>query len=342
MSDISKQLPDDYASLLADVKERVRSAQYEALKTVNKALLALYWNIGRLIAQRQRSEGWGKSIVERLAEDLQREFPGIRGFSVQNLWYMRQFYVEYSDSEKLQPLVGEISWSKNLVIMARCKDPLEREFYIRMTRKFGWSRNVLIHQIENQSYEKSLLGQTNFNKALTPEQRAQASLAVRDEYAFDFLELGEQHSERELERALIARIEDFLRAMGGLFAYIGSQYRLEVDDREYFVDLLLFHRRLKCLVAIELKVGEFQPEYVGKMQFYLTALDRQAREGDEGPSIGIILCKEKSRTVVEYALHEASKPIGVATYRMVKRLPKELRGQLPSPAEIAKLLADVE
>ena len=228
------------------------------------------------------------------------------------------------------------------VVLQRCKDPLEREFYIRMTRKFGWSKNVLIHQIENQSYEKSLLGQTNFDQALTPEQRAQASLAVRDEYTFGFLELGEAHSERELERALIARIESFLCAMGGLFAYIGSQYRLEVDDKEYFVDLLLFHRRLKCLVAIELKVGEFQPEYVGKMQFYLTALDRQVREEDEGPSIGIILCKEKSRTVVEYALHDARKPIGVATYRIFKRLPKELKGQLPTPAEIAKLLEDVK
>jgi predicted nuclease of restriction endonuclease-like (RecB) superfamily len=211
-----------------------------------------------------------------------------------------------------------------------------------MTRKFGWSKNVLIHQIENQSYEKTLLGQTNFDKTLTADQRTQAKLAVRDEYTFDFIEMGEEHSERELERALIARIEDFLRAMGGLFAFVGSQFRLEVDDKEYFIDLLLYHRRLKCLVAIELKIGEFQPEFVGKMQFYLTALDRQVREEGEHPSIGIILCKEKSRTVVEYALHDARKPIGVSTYRMVKRLPKELKGQLPSPAEISQLLEDAE
>jgi predicted nuclease of restriction endonuclease-like (RecB) superfamily len=342
MKGLSERLPDDYAALLAEVKERVYSAQYEALKAVNRELVALYWDIGKLIAGRQEREGWGRSVVERLADDLQNEFPGVRGFSVQNLWYMRQFYLEYREDEKLQPLVGEISWSKNLIIMARSKDPLEREFYIRMTRKFGWSKNVLIHQIENQSYEKTLLGQTNFDKTLTADQRTQAKLAVRDEYTFDFIEMGEEHSERELERALIARIEDFLRAMGGLFAFVGSQFRLEVDDKEYFIDLLLYHRRLKCLVAIELKIGEFQPEFVGKMQFYLTALDRQVREEGEHPSIGIILCKEKSRTVVEYALHDARKPIGVSTYRMVKRLPKELKGQLPSPAEISQLLEDAE
>ena len=293
-----------------------------------------------MIVARQRGASWGKAIVERLSADLRTEFPGVSGFSSQNLWYMRQFYSEYCEKSKLQPLVGEISWAKHLVIMARCKDPLEREFYIRMTRKFGWSKNVLIHQIENQSYEKTLLGQTNFDKVLTPALRAQAKLAVKDEYTFDFLELGEEHSERELERALIARIEEFLRAMGGLFTFVGSQFRLEVDDEEYFIDLLLYHRRLRALVAIELKIGKFQPEFVGKMQCYLAVLDRQVREEGENPSIGIILCKEKKRTVVEYALHDATKPIGVATYRMVTRLPKELKGQLPGPEEIAKLLED--
>ena len=331
-------LPEDYARLLADVKERVRAAQYAALKAVNKELVGLYWDIGRMIAERQQVEGWGKSVVEQLAKDLRAEFPGVRGYSAQNLWYMRQFFLEYHEDVKLQPLVGEISWAKNLVIMGRCKDPLEREFYIRMTRKFGWTKNVLIHQIENQSYEKSLLGQTNFDQALTPELRARAQLAVRDEYTFDFLALGDEHGERELEKALIARVEDFLRAMGGMFAFVGSQFRLEVGGKEYFVDLLLFHRRLRCLVAIELKVGEFQPEFVGKMQFYLTALDRQVREESEKPSIGIILCKEKNRTVVEYALHDTRKPMGVATYHISRQLPKELKDQLPSPQEIARLL----
>jgi predicted nuclease of restriction endonuclease-like (RecB) superfamily len=341
MSGISKRLPDDYHALLAEAKERVRSAQYEALKAVNKQLVGLYWDIGRLIVERQAGDTWGREIVQRLSDDLRREFPGIGGLSAGNLWRMRKFYEAYVSSEKLAPLVQEIAWSHNIVILERCHEALEREFYIRMTRKFGWSKNVLIHQIDNQTYEKSLLGQTNFDRVLTRAQRAQAKLAVKDEYTFDFLELGEQHSERELERALIARIEDFLRAMGGVFAFVGSQYRLDVDGKEYFVDLLLFHRRLRCLVAIDLKIGEFEPESVGKMQFYLTALDRLAREQGEAEPIGIILCKEKSRTIVEYALHDARKPIGVATYRIVKRLPKELKGQLPSPEEIARLLESV-
>ena len=334
--------PVDYAQLLAEVKERIRSAQYAALKAVNTELVGLYWDLGRMIVERQEQAGWGKSVVERLSQDLRREFPGVAGFSVQNLWYMRQFHMEYRGNEKLQPLVGEVAWAHNLVIMSKCKDPLEREFYLRMTRKFGWSKNVLIHQIENQSYEKSLLGQTNFDQTLTPSLRTQAKLAVQDEYTFDFLELAEEHSERELERALITRVEDFLRAMGGRFAFMGSQYRLEVDGREDFLDLLLFHRRLRALVAIELKIGDFQPEFVGKMQFYLTALDRQVRQEDENPSIGIILCKEKSRTIVEYALHDANKPIGVATYEITRTLPKELKGQLPRPEEIAALLEGLD
>jgi len=330
-----------YPRLLSEIKERIRSAQYEALKTVNRELVGLYWDIGRMIVERQGIEGWGKAVVEQLAADLRTEFPGVGGFSASNIWRMRAFFEAYSGLEKLAPLVREIGWSHNLAILERCKDMLEREFYLRMTRKFGWSKNVLIHQIDNQSYEKSLMGQTNFDQALTPELRAQARLAVKDEYTFDFLELGEKHSERTLERALIARIEDFLRAMGDMFAFMGSQYRLEVDGEEYFIDLLLFHRRLKALVVIELKIGKFMPEFVGKMQFYLTALDRKVRQKDENPSIGIILCKEKNRTVVEYALHDTRKPIGVATYEITKTLPRELKGQLPSPKEIAHLLEDL-
>lgn len=291
MSELNKNNPGpDYAHLLVEVKERIRSAQYEALKAVNKELVGLYWDIGRMIVERQDAEGWGKAVVEQLAADLRTEFPGVGGFSASNLWRMKAFFEAYTGREKLAPLVREIGWSHNLAILERCKDPMEREFYLRMTRKFGWSKNVLIHQIDNQSYEKSLLGQTNFDRALTPELRAQAKLAVKDEYTFDFLELGEEHSERELERALIARIEDFLRAMGGMFAFMGSQYRLEIDGVEFFIDLLLFHRRLRCMVAIELKIGKFRPEFVGKMQFYLTALDRQVRQDDENSSIGIILC----------------------------------------------------
>lgn len=335
-------IPKDYPVLLNDIKQRVRSAQYEALKAVNKELITLYWDIGRMIVDRQKEEAWGKSVVNHLAKDLRAEFPGISGFSAQNLWRMKQFYQSYALNTKLSPMVREIGWTHNIIILMNCKDDLEREFYIRMTRKFGWTKNVLTLQIENKAYERTLLNQTNFDKTVPEEIRNQAKLAVKDEYTFDFLELGEEYDEREFERAIITKVEKFLREMGGVFAFLGSQYRLEVSDEEYFIDLLLYHRALKCLVAIELKIGKFIPEYVGKMQFYLAVLDDKVRMEDEKPSIGIILCKSKNKTIVEYALRESNKPIGVGAYRMVTTLPKELRGQLPAPEQIAKLLGDVE
>jgi predicted nuclease of restriction endonuclease-like (RecB) superfamily len=325
-----------------EVQQRIRSAQYEALKAVNREMINLYWDIGQMIVVKQQDVNWGKSVVEQLAKDLQAEFPGISGFSARNIWNMRNFYVTYSQNEKLQPMVAEIGWTHNLIILEKCKDDLEREFYIKMTRKFGWTKNVLIHQIENQTYEKTLLNQTNFDKTVPAEIRNQLKLAVKDEYTFDFLELADEHSERQLEQAILARVEPFLQEMGGIFAFIGSQYRLEVDDEEYFIDILLYHRRLKCLVAIELKIGKFLPEYVGKMQFYLAVLDEKVKLPDENPSIGIILCKSKQRTIVEYALKESNKPIGVGTYQVVSTLPQELKNQLPAPEQVAKLLEGFE
>ncbi|PKL49638.1 MAG: DUF1016 domain-containing protein [Planctomycetes bacterium HGW-Planctomycetes-1] len=335
---VNETIGKGYHSLLKNIKERIRSAQYEALKAVNKEMIRLYWDIGQMIVERQKGENWGKSVVEMLAKDLQNEFPGVAGYSSDNLWRMRKFYLNFKDNEKLAPLVQEISWAKNIVIMESCRDDLEREFYIRMTRKMGWSKNVLIHQIENKTYKKTLSSQTNFDKAVPVKIRNQAKLAVKDEYTFNFLELGEEHSEMELERAIISRINQFLIEMGGTYAFMGNQYRLEIAGKEYFIDILLYHRHLKCLVAIELKVGEFQPEYVGKMQFYLAALDDTIKLKGENPAIGIILCKEKNRTIVEYALRETKKPIGVAEYKIVTRLPKELKGQLPSPQQIEKLM----
>ena len=335
-------LTEEYGSLLVEIKQRIRSAQYEALKAVNKELIALYWDIGRLIVQRLQGESWGKSIVQNLAKDLQNEFPGMSGFSAANLWRMRQFYETYVNDEKLAPMVREIGWTHNLTIMEKCKDSLEREFYIRMTRKYGWTKNVLIHHIENQSYEKTLLNQTNFTETVPEEARNQAKLAVKDEYTFNFLGLGEEYSERQLEQAILGKVDAFLREMGGMFAFVGSQYRLEVGDQEFFIDLLLYHRRLKCLVAVDLKVGRFIPEYVGKMQFYLAALDDLVRLEDENPSIGIILCKSKDKTIVEYALKDSDRPIGVATYRIVSTLPQNLKGQLPNPEQVAKLLEGME
>jgi predicted nuclease of restriction endonuclease-like (RecB) superfamily len=225
--------------------------------------------------------------------------------------------------------------------MEKCKNDLAREFYLRMSKKFGWTKNVLIHQIENQSYEKTLLNQSNFDNTLPEKIKKQASLAVKDEYTFDFLDLTDKHSEADLEHAMLAKINQFLIEMGGVFTFMGNQFRLEVDGEEYFIDLLLYHRRLKCLVAIELKIGKFIPEYVGKMQFYLAALDAKVKEKSERPSIGIILCKEKKRTIVEYALKESNKPIAVANYRITSTLPKELRKELPNPAQIQQLLAKI-
>lgn len=333
---MSNSISDDYTHLLMEVQQRIRSAQYEALKAVNREMINLYWDIGQMIVIKQQDASWGKSVVEQLAKDLQTEFPGISGFSARNIWNMRNFYVTYSQKEKLQPLVAEIGWTHNLVILEKCKDDLEREFYIRMTRKFGWTKNVLIHQIENQTYEKTLLNQTNFDQSISAEIRNQLKLAVKDEYTFDFLELADEHSERQLEDSILAKV--FLQEMGGIFAFIGSQYRLEVDDEEYFIDILLYHRRLKCLVAIELKIGKFLPEYIGKMQFYLAVLDNTVKLPEENPSIGIILCKSKQRTIVEYALKESNKPIGVATYQIVSKVPQELKNQLPDPEQVARLL----
>ena len=332
----------EYGNFLKNIKERIRSAQYEALKAVNQQLIQLYWDMGKMIADRQKEHGWGKAVVENLAQDLQMEFPGMSGFSPQNLWYMRQFYDEYHKNLNLQPLVGEISWTKHLVIMSKCKNDLARQFYILMTRKFGWSKNILLHQIENQSYEKTLLNQTNFTKTLPEEIKNQAKLAVKDEYTFDFLELGEEYKEMEMEQGLIAKMNRFLTEMGGALAFVGNQFRLEIENEEFFIDILLYHRRLKCLVALELKIGKFLPEYVGKMQFYLSVLDDQFRQKDENPSIGIILCKDKKRTVVEYALKESKKPIAVSQYQMTSKLPKNLEKELPDPTQICRLFEDLE
>jgi predicted nuclease of restriction endonuclease-like (RecB) superfamily len=337
----NKLIPSGYNNFLREIKQRIRTAQYEALKSVNKELILLYWDIGSRIVDNQKKHGWGKAIVETLAKDLQIEFPGVSGYSADNLWRMRKFYLNYVNKPKLAPLVQEIAWAHNIIIMEKCKDNLSREFYVRMAIKYGWTKNVLMHQIENQSYEKTLLNQTNYTKTLPAKIKKQASLAVKDEYTFDFLDLSDQHSEAELERAMLAKINQFLIEMGGVFAFMGNQFRLEIDGEEYFIDLLLYHRRLKCLVAIELKIGKFLPEYVGKMQFYLAALDAKVKEESEQPSIGIILCKEKKRTIVEYALKESKKPIAVASYRITSTLPKEFRDELPSPAQIQQLLAEI-
>lgn len=340
---MAKQLDKtEYKKFFIEVKERIHQAQYDALRSVNKELIQLYWDIGRKIVERQSALSWGKSVVETLSLDLQKEFPGIRGFSAANLWRIRNFYAEYSNNIKLAPMVREIGWAHNVIIMEKCKDGLEKEFYLKMTKKFGWTKNVLIHQIENKSYQKYLLNQTNFDEALPVELKHQAKLAVKDEYTFDFLELGEELSEHQLETALINNIRKFLIEMGGNYAFIGNQFKVAVGNNEYFIDLLLFHRKLKCLFAVELKIGEFKPEYAGKMQFYLSVLNDKVKLEDENPSIGLILCKDKDRLVVEYALRDSKQPIGVASYKITNKLPKELKKYLPSPKDISGILDSME
>ena len=335
---MSELTSNDYSSFLAELKSRIGQGQIRALRAVNRELLSLYWDIGEAIFQRQENLGWGKSVVENLARDLQAEYPGRNGFSARNLWNMRNVYVEYREHSILQQLAADLSWTKNVTVMSRCKDNLEREFYLRATARFGWSQSVLEHQIDNKSYEKYLLNQTNFDQALPEAIKAQAALAVKDHYTFDFLDLAEAHSERELERALVNNLRRFLAEMGGAFTFVGNQHRLAVGGQEFFIDLLLFHRRLRCLVALDLKIGVFQPEHKGKMEFYLEALDAQERMEGENAPIGIIICRDKNKTVVEYALRTAGRPIGVATYAVVPELPEAYRNELPSPEAIAERL----
>ncbi|MBI5917146.1 MAG: DUF1016 domain-containing protein [Bacteroidetes bacterium] len=339
-----------YQQLVADATARVQSGQLAAFRAVNKELIGLYWDLGKMIVERQQRHGWGNSVVELLAKDLQKAFPRTSGFSKTNLWRMRAFYQTYRQVEilppsvgefqpdaqavKMPPAVAEIAWSHNYVIIEKCKDPNERLFYIHQTRRFGWTKDVLIHQIENQSFEKTVISQQNFEQNLPAHLEAQAILAVKDDYAFGFLELGDQHSEYQLEQAILNNIRQFLIEMGGDFCFIANQFILELNGKDYKVDLLLFHRGLQSLVAIDLKIREFEPEHSGKMSFYLSMLDSRVRKPHENPCIGIIICKSKDHTTVEFALRDVNKPIGVATYSMVKSLPKELSAFFPSPEEL--------
>ena len=282
-------LSPEYLDFRNEITSRIRSAQYEALKAVNKEMIALYWEIGRRITEQQAALGWGKSVVENLSRDIQKEFPGIKGFGVSNMWDMARFYAEYRSNEILQPLVGEISWSKHIVILTKCKETQQRQFYILSTKKYGWTKDVLINKIEAKTYENYLLGQSNFDTTLPEKIKSQAILALKDEYTFDLVGLSEEHSEYELEQAIIKNIRAFLMEFGPDFAFVGNQYRIEMDGKEYFIDLLLYNRRLQAMIAIELKIGEFLPEYKGKMEFYLNVLNDTVRLPHENPAIGIII-----------------------------------------------------
>jgi len=326
-----------YLKFLEEVKVKIISARITAYRKLNRELIKLYWDIGKLIFERQRQFGWGRSVVEQLAKDLHKEYPATEGFSARNLWDMRRFYIEYKDSENLQQLVAEIPWGQNLVIMSRIKDIREKEFYIRATIQFGWSRDVLVHQIEAQVHKQGKIEKMhNFPKTLPAHLAEQADLAIKDTYTLDFLDLAEPISEREMKRKLIAKLKDFISELGLGFCFIGSQYPLRLKDKEYYIDLLFFHRRLRCLVVFDLKIGEFKAEYAGKMNFYLNLLDDLVRIPQENPSIGIILCKSRDHLEVEYALRGIRRPIGVSEYKLTKKLPKNLSKSLPTPTMLKK------
>ncbi len=319
---------------IAQIIAKIRQVQYEALKSVNLHLIHLYWDLGKAITEKQ-ALGWGKAIVPSLSAELKKEFPEMTGFSVTNLWYMAQLYSEYNGVSNLQPLVGEISWTKNIIILSKCKDNQERQFYIISTKKYGWTKGVLTHQIENKTYEKYLLNQTNFDAVLPANIKKQAYLAVKDHYNFELLDLADEHNEYELEQALIKNIRQFLLEIGPDFSFVGNQYKLPLNEKEYKIDLLLYHRKLQSLIAIDLKIGEFEPEHKGKMEFYLAVLNETIKLPHENPAIGIIICKSKDRTIVEYSLKTATMPIGVATYATTNTLPEAYKDLLPATKEIA-------
>ena len=334
---------DQYTHILQAVKARVFQAQYYALHAVNKELIRLYWDIGRIIVEKQEQYRWGERVIETLARDLHTEFPGVRGFSARNLRYMRSFYLTYRQDPILQTLSAELPWSHNILIMERCTDVQERTFYLKLASQAPISYRTLERKIKSDEYNRVLGNQTNFAQTLDIQQAEQALQVVKDEYHLDFLGLTEAHTERELEDALMANITKFLSEMGGYFAFVGRQFRVVVNHEEFFIDLLFYHRTLRSLVAVELKAGKFQPEYVGKMQFYLSALDDTERLAHEQPSIGIIVCRDKDRTIVEYTLRDVHKPIGVASYTHYARLeelPETIGKYLPSPEDLTRRLTD--
>lgn len=330
-------LSKEYAVFLNEIKSRIVSARIQAVQSINRELIRLYWDIGKSIVEQQEKFRWGKGIVEQLSRDLAREYANLEGFSRDNLWRMRMFYLEYKDDPKLAQLVPVLPWGHNILIMQKVKNVKEREYYITASINFGWSRNVLLNQIKAGAYALSLKQKIhNFPKALPVHLSEQADETIKSAYSLDFLGITKPVLERELEKRLVEKIKQFILELGFRFSFIGNQYRLTLGNNEYFIDLLFYNRKLNCLVALELKTGRFEPEYAGKMDFYLHLLDEQVKMKDENPSIGIILCADKDNIVVEYALHSVKKPIGVAEYYLTKKLPKAFKGKLPE-AEALKL-----
>jgi predicted nuclease of restriction endonuclease-like (RecB) superfamily len=326
--------PEDYETFLHGLKERIRTAQVRAALAVNRELTLLYWQIGQDILLRQQQQGWGAKVVTKLSKDLQKEFPAIKGFSRTNLLYMRAFAEAYPDEAIVQQVAGQIPWFHNCTLLDKVKDPQERLWYIQKTIQQGWSRSALIHQLERGVYQRQGEAITNFQKTLSQPQSDLAQQVLRDPYNFDFLSLGKEAQERELENALVKHIREFLLELGVGFAFIGSQFPIQVSGKEYRLDLLFYHFRLHCFVVIDLKTVEFEPEFSGKMNFYVSAVDDLMRSSQDNPTIGIVLCKTQDNTIVEYALRDVNKPIGVSTYQLRDALPESLKGNLPTIEEL--------
>lgn len=329
----------NYESDFEVIRRRVYQANHRAFHATNKELISLYWDLGRFIYEKQEADEWGKSTVEMLSKDLQGEFPGVSGFSVSNLWRMRNFYISYKDSEKLAPLVREIPWSHNFLIFEKVKTPEARQFYLQMTIQEGWSKRVLIERIKHNDHRQYLEHQNNFPITIDKAHLSKLGWAFKDEYNLTFLNLKDDFVERQFEQALVDNICAFLSEMGGDFCFVGRQFKVKVGESDFFIDLLFYHRGLKSLVAIELKRGEFKPEHLGQIEFYLTALDEDVRKEGENQSIGIIICQKKDRTVVEYALKNKQQPIGVSTFQH-KDLPKSISQYLPTEEDIVRRLGN--
>lgn len=330
MAKSSSLVPEGYPQLLNDLKERIRTAQVRAAVAVNRELVLLYWQIGRMILDRQAQAGWGAKVIEQLSKDLRREFPEIKGFSSRNLKYMRTFAETYPDSSIVQEVLAQITWYHNLALIEKLKTTEDRLWYAQQTIANGWSRNILVIQIETRLRDRQGKAMTNFERTLPKPQSDLANSLLKSPYSFDFLSLGREAQERDLENALVAHIRDFLLELGVGFAFVGSQYHLQVGNEDYYVDLVFYHLKLRCFVIIDLKMIEFTPEMSGKMNFYLAVVDDLLRHPDDQPTIGLILCKSKNQTIVEYALRSINRPIGVSTHEIWNSLPEQFKQSLPS------------
>lgn len=350
-------IPQQYQQFLVEVTDLVQNHRIQAVQSVQFISNHLYWNIGELIIKKQAEFGWGKSIVEVLSKDLTRLIGEGISWSPRNLWFMRQLVSEYSilnqadsvldilnqlDSElkTIKELVSNIPWQHNILIIQKVKDLNARIFYIKNTIKNKYSRSVLLHQIKANAYEKYLQNPTqhNFKNTLTTNLLEQAQESIKSVYTLDFLDINKPVTERELENSMVEKVKRLMLELGYGFCFIGNQYRLSLGNKDYYIDLLFYHRILKCLVAVELKVVEFEPEFVGKLDFYLQLIDDQLKQEDDKPSIGILLVPEKNHLEVEYALRSVNKPIGVSEYILSKELPKELEGKLPTSEEFKNIL----